>query len=59
MLNLRNPGTNPTSQSVNRAARRRWRQRPYKLTARPTALLDEPLQHMRRIASIDLRRLNA
>ena len=33
------------------------RQRPYKLTARGTAALDEQLQNMRRIASIGLRRL--
>ena len=33
------------------------RQRPYRLTARGTAALDEQLQNMRRIASIGLRRL--
>jgi DNA-binding PadR family transcriptional regulator len=33
------------------------RQRPYKLTARGTVVLDEQLQNMRRIASIGLRRL--
>jgi DNA-binding PadR family transcriptional regulator len=33
------------------------RQRPYRLTARGSAVLDEQLQNMRRIASIGLRRL--
>jgi DNA-binding PadR family transcriptional regulator len=33
------------------------RQRPYKLTARGSAALDEQLQNMRRVASIGLRRL--
>jgi DNA-binding PadR family transcriptional regulator len=33
------------------------RQRPYKLTARGSTVLDEQLQNMRRIASIGLRRL--
>ena len=32
------------------------RQRPYKLTARGTAALDQQLQNMRRIASIGLKR---